>query len=211
MKRSEYAYSSSRPWLLYSGNTVKISWQLERPLLKYSVLSISKLSEKQYSGNRHLQIKTLNHEKVNIIKLLKSLKINLFSIRFFSFFLSIYFHRHWRFAGQQRKGVNLRLFHATTSTRSWTFRQLFPTLHVKWDCYSHLRLLLDEIYYLIELPFDWLIDDSIFVCLLDYLILGFLLQQFHTGNRWIWTHIDYRPWITSEPTNQYHYYLKHSC
>ena len=126
-------------------------------------------------------------------------------------FLSIYFHRHWRFAGQQRKGVNLRLFHATTSTRSWTFRHLFPTLHVKWDCYSHLRLLLDEIYYLIELPFDWLIDDSVFVCLLDYLILGFLLQQFHTGNRWIWTHIDYHPWITSKPTNQCHYYLKHSC
>ena len=89
MKRSEYAYSSSRSWFLYSGNTVKISWQLERPFLKYSVLSISKLSEKQYSGNRHLEIKALNHEKVNIIKLLKSLKINLFSIRFF-FFLSFY-------------------------------------------------------------------------------------------------------------------------
>ena len=35
------------------------------------------------------------------------------------------------------------------------------------------RLLLDEIYHLIELPFEWLIDDAMFVCLLDQLILGF--------------------------------------
>ena len=49
------------------------------------------------------------------------------------------------------------------------------------------RLSLDEIYHLIELLFDWLIDDAIFVCLLDDLILGILLQQFDTGNRWIWT------------------------
>ena len=35
------------------------------------------------------------------------------------------------------------------------------------------RLLLDEIYYLIELPFDWLIDDVMFICFLDDLILGF--------------------------------------
>ena len=38
------------------------------------------------------------------------------------------------------------------------------------------RLLLDGIYHLIELPFDWLIDwlidDAVFVCLLDELILG---------------------------------------
>ena len=64
------------------------------------------------------------------------------------------------------------------------------------------RLLLDEIYHLIELPFDWLIDDEMFVCLLDELFFGFLLQQFHMGNRWIWTRIDYHSCITSEPTNQ---------
>ena len=51
-------------------------------------------------------------------------------------------------------------------------------------------LLLDKIYNLIELPFDWFIDDPMFVCLLDDLILGFLLQQFDTGNRWIWTRIE---------------------
>ena len=35
------------------------------------------------------------------------------------------------------------------------------------------KLLLDEIYHLIELPFEWLIDDAMFICLLDELILGF--------------------------------------
>ena len=35
------------------------------------------------------------------------------------------------------------------------------------------RLLLDEIYHLIELPFDSLTDDATLVCLIDYLILGF--------------------------------------
>ena len=35
------------------------------------------------------------------------------------------------------------------------------------------RLLLDETYHLIELSFEWLIDDAIFVCLLDEMILGF--------------------------------------
>ena len=39
------------------------------------------------------------------------------------------------------------------------------------------RLLLDEVYHLIELQLDWLIDDAIFVCLLDDLILDFLLQR----------------------------------
>ena len=33
------------------------------------------------------------------------------------------------------------------------------------------RMLLDEIYYLIELPFDWLSDDAIIVYLPDELVL----------------------------------------
>ena len=52
------------------------------------------------------------------------------------------------------------------------------------------RLLLDEIYHLIELPFDWLIDDAMFVCLLDELTLGFCHSDFDIENRWIWTRID---------------------
>ena len=65
-----------------------------------------------------------------------------------------------------------------------------PPAHKHWDIYMQLcmwddyhvfliatlvftRLLLDEIYHLVELPFEWLIDDTMFVCLLDELILGF--------------------------------------
>ena len=44
---------------------------------KYSILRVLKLSEKQYSGKRHLKTKTLNYERVNMIKLLKSLKITI--------------------------------------------------------------------------------------------------------------------------------------
>ena len=91
--------------------------------------------------------------------------------------------------------------------------------HGHWDIYLQLcmwndyhifliatlvftRLLLDEIYHLIELPFDWLIDDAMFVCVLDELILGFCYCDFDIGNRFIWTNIDYHPCITSEPTNE---------
>ena len=35
------------------------------------------------------------------------------------------------------------------------------------------RVLIDEIYHLIELPFGWLTDDAMVACLLDDLILGF--------------------------------------
>ena len=66
----------------------------------------------------------------------------------------------------------------------------FPPTHKHWEIYLQLcmwdvyhvfliamlvftRLLLNEIYHLIELPFEWLIDDAMFVCLLDELILSF--------------------------------------
>ena len=124
------------------------------------------------------------------------------------FFLSGFsFHRHWRFTGQQRKGGNHRLFHFSTSTRSRTFRHLFATLHVRWLSRIFNRNVCNyQIYHLMELPFDWLIDwlidDAMFVCLLDELILGFCYSDFDIGNRWIWTRIDYHPCITSAPTNQ---------
>ena len=65
-----------------------------------------------------------------------------------------------------------------------------PSAYEHWDIYLQLcmwdeyhvfliatlvftRQLLDEIYHLIEWPFEWFIDDAMFVCLLDELILGF--------------------------------------
>ena len=72
------------------------------------------------------------------------------------------------------------LFHSTTSCRSQTLRHLFATLHVKRlsriliATLVFTRLLLNEICHLIKLPFDWLINDAMLVCLIDELILGFV-------------------------------------
>ena len=68
----------------------------------------------------------------------------------------------------QGKGGEQLLFHSTTSTHS---QNLLANLHVKW--LSHIfnrkamftKLLLDEIYHLIKLPFEWLIDWWCNVCL----------------------------------------------
>ena len=133
----------------------------------------------------------------------------IFNWRFFFFFLSGFY-----FTGtgdspdsKTRKGT---IFYSTL---------LLPPAHKHWGIYLQLcmwddyrifliatlvftRLLLNEIYHFIELPFEWLIDDAMFVCLLDELILDFLLPRIDMGNRWISTRIDYHPYMTSELTNQ---------
>ena len=43
-----------------------------------------------------------------------------------------FLHRHWQFTGQQGNGGAHLLFHSTASTRSWTLRHSFATLHVRW-------------------------------------------------------------------------------
>ena len=85
-----------------------------------------------------------------------------------------------------------------------------PPAHEHWDIYLQLcmwdeyhvfliatlvftRLLHDEIHHLFELPFEWLLDDAMFVCLLDELILDFCYSDL-TLETWIC--------ITSEPINQ---------
>ena len=86
----------------------------------------------------------------------------------FFFFYQGFLHRHWRFTGLP-----------------------LPPTHEHWDIYLQLSMwddyhvfliatlvftwqLLYKIYHVIELPFEWLNDDTImFVCLLDELILGF--------------------------------------
>ena len=104
---------------------------------------------------------------------------NCFSIR-------VFFHRHWQFTGQQGKGGDDTLYHLE-------YTLPLPPAHEPWDLYLQLcmwndyhvflvatfeltRLLLDEIDHIIKLPFwliDWLIDDAMFVYLLDKLILSF--------------------------------------
>ena len=123
------------------------------------------------------------------------------------FFYQGFLHRHWRFTGQQEKGGDHLLFHSATSTRSRTLRHLLATLHVRWlsrifnrnACVYQTATQWDLPPYRITI---WLIDDAMFVCLLDELILGFCYSDFDMGNRWIWTRIDYHPCVTSEPTDQ---------
>ena len=107
------------------------------------------------------------------------------------------------------KGGDIHLFHSTISTSPRIFRHLFATLHVRLlSCIFNRNACVNQTASRWDLPpywtTIWLIDihDAMFVCLLDDLILGFLLQQFDKGNRWIWTRIDYHPCVASEPTNQ---------
>ena len=75
---------------------------------------------------------------------------------------------------------------------------LLPPARKHWDIYLQFclwddchvlliatlvftRLLLDDIYHLIEIPFEWLIDDAMFVCSLDELVLGFCYSDFILG------------------------------
>ena len=92
-----------------------------------------------------------------------------------------------RTAGEGREHV---LFLSATSTRSRIFRYLFATLHVRWlsricnriACNYQNATRWDLPPYRITIR---LIDDTMLssVCLLDDLVLGFLWQQFDTGNR----------------------------
>ena len=122
---------------------------------------------------------------------------------FYQAFLSQTLTTH-RTAGEGRGPSFIPLYHFH---RSWTFRHLFATLHVRW--LSHIFNCTACIYQTAtqwDLPpyriTIWLIDDVklVFVCLQNDLILACLIQQFETGNQWIRTRINYRPW--SEPTNQ---------
>ena len=112
------------------------------------------------------------------------------------FFLRVSFHRHWWFIGQQGKGGDHLLFHPITSNRSRTLRHLFATLHVRW--LSHIliatpvfiRLLLDEIFHLIELPLiNWWCN----FCLLTWWIDSrVLLQRLDMRDRCIYRPVHYR-------------------
>ena len=115
---------------------------------------------------------------LNQLIFLKSLPCSLI-YTFFS--IKVFFHRHWRFTGQQGKGGDHLLFHSITSTRSRTFRHLFATLHVSWlsrisncnTCVYQTATRWDLPPYWITIwLINWLIDDVMFACVLDDLILG---------------------------------------
>ena len=107
-----------------------------------------------------------------------------YTLSFFSFlffFLSIWVFFIDTDNSQDSRGREGTIFYSTLP---------LPPAHEHWDIYLQLciwdeyrvlliatlvftRLLLEEVYHLIELPFEWLIDDAMFVCLLDKLILDF--------------------------------------
>ena len=142
-------------------------------------------------------------EKKLFVKFRKySSKRSFFSIR-------VFFHRHWRFTGQQWEGEDHLFFPSSTSTRSRIFRQLFATLHVRWlwHIFNRNACIYQTRY---QTRWDlppcwvtiWLIDWWCNVCLFTWwLDSRFLLQQFDTGNLLIWIRIGYYPYITSKATN----------
>ena len=118
------------------------------------------------------------------------------------FSIRVFFHGHWWLTGQQVKGGDHLFFNCTTFTHSWTFRDLFATLHVIWlsQTFNRTACIYETATRLDSSPYR--VTILVFGCLRDDLILAFLIQQFKTGNGWIRTGIDYNLCITSETTNQ---------
>ena len=104
---------------------------------------------------------------------------------YFFLFIRVFFTN--TYDSQDSRGSERTIFFSTLP---------LPPAYEQWDIYLQLcmwddyhiyliatlvftRLLPDEIYHLIELPFEWLIDDARFVCLLDELILGFVTAIWH--------------------------------
>ena len=127
----------------------------------------------------------LNHSNCFPLKFMKFYRIVFFAeniqvtdsklcIFFFSirvFFTGTDVHRT---AGEGRRPSFIPLYHFHPLTNIETFICMWDHYHVFLIAtLVFTRLLLDEFFHLIELPFEWLIDDAMFVCLLDELILGF--------------------------------------
>ena len=136
-------------------------------------------------------------------------KIQIFSVKkclcIFSCFHPFFFLSEFSFTNTDNSEDSTSTFHSSTFTHSRTLRHLqFCT----WDDYhifliaqlAFTRLLLNEIYHLIELQFDWLMMWCWFSfgCLLIWFWV--LLQLFDMRNWWTWTRINYHSCITSEST-----------
>ena len=79
-----------------------------------------------------------------------------------------------RTAGEVRRPPFITLYHfqPLTNIQAFVCNLHMNDYHVFLiTTFVFTRLLLKEIFHLIELPFDWLIDGTMFVCLLDDLIL----------------------------------------
>ena len=150
---------------------------------------------------------------MSLIKKKNSFFHQLYINNMYLFFIRVFFHGHWRLTGQQGKREDHLLLDSTSPIYSYLQLCMWDKDHIFLIApLAFSRLLLDEIYHLMELLFDWLIDCWLIdwlidwwsnVCLFTWWFDSRLLpQQLNTGNRWTQTRIDYHPSITSEPTNQ---------
>ena len=120
---------------------------------------------------------------MSLIKKKNSFFHQLYINNMYLFFIRVFFHGHWRLTGQQGKREDHLLLHSTSPIYSYLQLCMWDKDHIFLIApLAFSRLLLDEIYHLIELLFDWLIDcwlidwlidDPMFACLLDDLILDF--------------------------------------
>ena len=158
----------------------QVFWEISQNSQKNSCARVSFLVRLQARGFSltipRFPRKSRNRLNTSLIVTLFCLIYPRINKDFFS--IRVFFHRHWRFTGQQGKGRVHLLFHSTTSTLLWTLRHLFATLHVRWLSHIFNR---NACIYQTATQWDlppyritiWLIDDAMFVCLLDELILGF--------------------------------------
>ena len=86
---------------------------------------------------------------------------------YFLYFHLVFFHRHWRFMGQQGKRAAI-LISPFTSTLSGIFRHLFATFHLRWlpgifnrsvdDIYPSFRIWLNVNWKYLEEAIPWTED-----------------------------------------------------
>ena len=104
------------------------------------------------------------------------------------FSVSIFFHGHWQLTGQKGKGGVI--FYSTLPLPPVQEHSVIYLQLCTWDDYHTFliarlvftKLLLGEIYHLMELLCDWFMMwyvMKIFVCLLVELILGFITTIWH--------------------------------
>ena len=134
-------------------------------------LDVSSFTEIQY-----LEIEWSDKGTLTIESMMLNICANLSDEQFFfcQGFLSQTLAIH-RVAGEGRGPSFIPLYHFHPLTNIYA-SHLFASLHVRRPRVFNRNACVyqtAEIYHVMELPFDWLIDDAMFVCLLDELILGF--------------------------------------
>ena len=151
-------------------------------MFKNQVFLIFADNSRSKQNKRNLRLSFVYIGKWSVCKIsVKNIQLySCWSSSKFFFFLSSFFFTNIDYSNDS-SGKEGTIFYSTLP---------LPPVHEHSDIYLQLcmwdnyhvfliatlaftRLILDEIYHLIKLPFDWLTDDAMFVLLLDDLIWGF--------------------------------------